>query len=173
MFYLYSPTLSCLSFYASSRICQGGARRNITPTPPFRRRRGVTPSTFSPSLTYIPILTLDPPCIEDEEVSPHDADLRPGKMKVVDEGDGVPVVVNLSGTSPKAVEHGPALTLAEGDARVTSEMSNLAELYFAASPRPDDIVETIGDNASARPGCEEASPSRPIQEDSHVDKGKN
>lgn len=86
----------------------------MAPTLSFRRRRGVAPSTFVPSSTSMPALPLDSPCIEDKDVSLHDANLRSRKRKVIDKGDDIPVVINLLGTSPEAVDHGLVVMPAEG-----------------------------------------------------------
>lgn len=69
---------------------RGDARRNRAHAPSFRRRRVTTPSVSAPVSTTKPFPSFVSFFIKDEEVSPHDANLRPHKMKPVDVGEGVP-----------------------------------------------------------------------------------
>lgn len=67
----------------------------MTHVPSFRRRRVTTPSASTPILAVVPIPPSVSLFIEDNEVFPHDANLRPRKRKVVDIEEGVSAVIDL------------------------------------------------------------------------------
>lgn len=142
--------------------------------PSFKRRRVVASSTPAPSSTSTHVLPLAPPCIEDEEVSLHDGDLRPSKRKAIDGGDGVPVVVDLSEISPEVVVQDVMVTLAEGGIGAASEVPILEGHEFVAFLRLEGDEETMStaDDGPARPRCGDASSSDPAQGVSHAENGK-
>lgn len=98
-----SRLCTCIRLYYRARLfmlplgsVRGDARRNMEPTPSFRRRRIATSSV--PASILISVLAPSSVLfhVEDEEVSLLDADLRPRKRKAMDMGEGVPAIVDLS-----------------------------------------------------------------------------
>lgn len=70
-------------------------------------------SISAPISTVTTALPLAPSYVEDEEISPCNADLRPRKRRVVEEGAGAPLAVDLSKVSPKFVVQDTVMMLVE------------------------------------------------------------
>lgn len=132
-----------------------------------------------PPLTLPPsrLLRLFSPCsflVKDDEVSPHDADLGPRKRRVVDGGDGVPMVVDLSEVSLGVEVQDDVTTLVEGYVGAVLEVPRLEEADVAASSHSEGkgaIMITPSEDPTL-PGREEALSVKLAQEASPTDKGK-
>lgn len=105
-------------------------RRNVAPTPSFRRRR--VDASFNP----VPISTVAPVSspallyVEDTEVSSHDADLRPRKRKSIDAGEGIPMAIDSS--EDEIIVQETTIISIEDGIGAALEMRNLEELGVVA-----------------------------------------
>lgn len=74
-----------LSYFSLGSI-RGVTRTNMVPVPSFMKRRVATPSASAPISALAPVPPLFSLIDKDDEVPPHDTDLRPCKRKAVDVG---------------------------------------------------------------------------------------
>lgn len=148
------------------------ARRNVVPTPSCRRRRVAASSIPASVSTVVPVLSLDPSYIEDEEVSLHDTNLRPRKKKAVDTGADVLVAVALF--EDEIVVRETVTIFINEDIRAASEAPTpgLEEIEVVVPLRlkGEEVVVNAFDGDSACPGSGEASSSGPAQEASPTDR---
>lgn len=174
MLCLYSSILLCSALYFFLGPAKDVTKRNLAPTPSFRRRRGVSSSAPAPISTAVPAFPLVPSYVEDEEVSPHGTDLGPRKRRAVDGGASVLVAVYLPDVSPEVVLQDTMMTLAEGGAGAALEVPRLEEVDVAASLRSKGNKAAMGasNESLVLPGHEEAASAKLAQEAADEEKGK-
>lgn len=148
MSYFSSPVVLLLSLCFLIGPANKAVKKNLAPTPSFRKWSGVSSSTPASGLTTVSALPSAPSQVVDNDISPRGTDLRPRKRRTIDRGAGIPAMVALSEVSPVGEVQDVAATLTEEDVGAAQEVPWLEEADTTASLRSEGNKAIV--NASSK-----------------------